>query len=486
MRVVPASLLLLALLAAPAPAADEIPWHRKLADAYAAAKEANLPILIAINSERVDGGRLEPAAKELREVTYKDARVVAAAKGFVCAYLTNEGSSDDFGELRLRYRVEGAIVSPQHIFAYADGSLITRHEYWPHGYGEKAVVALLDLMAKAKAKFDQRAGLPPGAPVPESPAEPGPEGGLAPAPDAPPVPEGAEARKAWIEGRLAAAESPEDVQRQAALQQLVEADQGGDTVTLVIGLLQKFEDADRPVAVADVIRALGRPGLVAAADPIEDFLRHDDESLRGNAAVSLEYIGAPTSVAALTRAVERESISSVSNNMYRAIGRCGAGEGKVRALLVKAVQGADAESASYGPIIGLAYFGQDRKTAVEVEKLLMKLGVTGGRRGGGQGSLRRALLVWCLTEVGFDDEKSEEFLREKILPVIRGNEWTMRFVDFYEAAAEACGGSQEAKTKLEGHVTGLIGFVGSNPFSDPAREGRGFAGFTPKGEWLTN
>ena len=49
----------------------------------------------------VDGRRRqEPAAKGLREVIYKDVRVVTKSRQFVCAFLTPEGSSHDYGELR--------------------------------------------------------------------------------------------------------------------------------------------------------------------------------------------------------------------------------------------------------------------------------------------------------------------------------------------------------------------------------------------------
>ena len=105
--------------------------------------------MICINAKRVGGFRPEPAAKELRTRTYKDDKVIDLSASFVCAFLTAEGTSEDYGELRLRYGIDGDIVSPQHVFAYPDGKLIFRREYWPYGTGQDSVKALLGMMQRA-------------------------------------------------------------------------------------------------------------------------------------------------------------------------------------------------------------------------------------------------------------------------------------------------------------------------------------------------
>jgi hypothetical protein len=145
---------------------------------------------------------------------------------------------------------------------------------------------------------------------------------------------------------------------------------------------------------------------------------------------------------------------------------------------------ADETSASSGPIIGLAYFERDPKTAREVEKLLQKIGFSfGGRRGGGN-TLRRALLVWTLTETGFGDPKAEEFVREKMIPAVTESPWAGAILDVYEAAARVCGGDAESKGRIEESVQFAIGMAGTNPLRDEAREGRDGTGFTPKGDWM--
>jgi hypothetical protein len=488
MRRVSLALVLPALLAALAPGrparAEEEPldivWVRKLSEAFEQAKAEQRPLMIAINSKYVDRGREEPAAKELREKTYYDARVVKSANRFVCAFLTPEGSSDDYGELRVRFGIEGQIVSPQHIFAYPDGTLISRHEYWPYGYGDKAVEAMLDLLEKAWAKNQARQD--PSSP--ETPDGSKPPEGTPPTPAQPetPAPKEGEERAAWIAAELDKAQGADPEVRRGALRRLVRADQDGDCVKPLLALLPDLKK--RTEALVDVVRALGRPGLALAADPLADLLDHKEPLVRANAAVSLEYIGDKSSVAPLTRYAQKEDDEAIANHMYRALGRCGAGDAKVRGLLSKKVLGAKSEFASYGPIIGLAYFEKDAKTAREVEKLIQKEGIGGGgRRGGWRGAVKRTLLVWCLTEVGFGDEKAEKFVRDEMIPSVTEGPWAGLILEYYEAAAQCCAGDKEAKDRIQEGVSRAFGRAQDAPLQDDARKDRDDAGFQPKGEF---
>lgn len=462
---------------------DTVTWIRTLSDAFAAAKEQDRPLMICINSEVVDGGRREPAAKELREKTYKDPSIVTLSRQFVCAFLTAEGSSEDFGELRLRFGIDGEIVSPQHIFAYPDGTLITRKEYWPYGRGQGSVSALKDLMQKALSADRSRRGLPDSTP-PE-------DGEPADGADDPPVgdevpeaPEDAEARATWILEQRKRVLEGDPLGRQTALKALVLADQGGDTLAFLIELLDEWKkDALRLV---DVVRVLGRPGLDDAAKPLTKLLGHKDDSIRANTAVSLEYIGCDDAVSSLMKYAKREDDTAIANHMYRALGRCGVGQAKVRSFLVKMVQGGKSNSASYGPIIGLAYFEQDSKTAREVEKLMKKEGIPGGRRGGWRGGTKRALLTWCLTEVGFNDRKSAKFMREDFIPIVAANAYAAEFVDFFVAAAECCEGNAEAKDDVNTGVRWALGRArtGRAALMDDARRDRDDTGFEPKADDL--
>ena len=147
---------------------ETIAWSADLPAAFAQAKEAQKILMICINAKHVSGQeREEPAAKHLREVVYVDPGVVEKSRAFVCALLTPEGSSQEYGELR-GLGITGLIVSPQHIFVHPDGKqILVRREYWPHGYGERAVAALLAMMDEAQAKLADPSASP------ESPESPG-------------------------------------------------------------------------------------------------------------------------------------------------------------------------------------------------------------------------------------------------------------------------------------------------------------------------
>lgn len=464
-------------------APEQIAWVNDLPTAFAAATEQDKPLMICINASHVDGGRREPAAKELREKTYKHPDVVALSKGFVCTFITSEGSSDDYGEMRLRYGIDGYIISPQHVFAYPDGKLIFRREYWPYGYGQKAVDSLLKMMNDALTRDrDRRSGVlkPRDS---EDPGDGADDVPVAEAPEVDPAPEDGEERAKWIEVRLRDAQGGDRALRRASLNALVGADRDGDTVGPVLELLDDMKK--RPLVQIDIVRALGRPGLEVAAKPIAEFLTHKEMPLRANAAVSLEYIGSEESVSSLMKRAPKEKDENVANHMYRALGRCGAGQAKVRSLLAKKVLAAKTNESSYGPIIALAYFEDDPKAAREVEKLIKKEGMPGGRRNW-RGGLKRALLAWCLTEVGFGNEKSAKFLREDVIPMIPENRWSETVTEFYRKAAEVCDGDEGARADVDDGVRRAIGRSsrsGWNPLMGDARRDRSDAGFEPKGEW---
>ena len=370
--------------------ADRIYFVNSLEAAFESAAESGKPVMICINSQVVDGGRVEPAARALREEIYLDQRVVRKSREFVCAFITQQANPNDFGELRARFAIEGLIVSPQHIFVHPDGqTILVRREYWPFGTGERGVTSLLDMMDSALAKAKPAEGPPEAAPegAPENP-EAGAE-----MPDAA-APGEAEARAQWIAEQLELTQHGDHEKRWDALMALVRSDEEGDCTT---PLIEALPDLDKQIDVlVDYIRALGVNGLNAAAEPIADYLKHKEDSVRGNAAVSLEHIGNPEVYSDILKRASREKDEMIANHMYRAAGRCGAGEKKVRSALVKAATGADSELASYGPLIGLAYFEGDKKTSSELEKMLKKLGhpLSGGaprRRSKHAAPLRRRL-----------------------------------------------------------------------------------------------
>lgn len=467
---------------------DTITWIKSLARAFEEAKKDDKPLMICINSERVDGGRVESAAKELRENTYRDPRVVTKSRAFVCAWMTAEGSSDDFGELRARFRIEGLIVSPQHLFARPDGTLISRHEYWPHGTGERSIKALLDLMDAALAKEQAARALPP-TPTPAAPAAPtAPDAPAAPGTPAEPPSDGPPApgdRAQWLAGLLkVVADGPTEPRREA-LRRLLADDKDGENLKALLALLPALKEAKNTDALVDIARALGRPGLNAAVAAVVEMLEAKEDALRANAAVTLEYIGSPEAAAPLRARLDRERVEAIGNHLARALGRCGAGDAKSRAALDRRVTSAKTEEASCAAIIGLAYFEKDAAAARSLEEQLAKVGPPAfGRRGGrGENSMKRVFLAWAIAEIG--DAKSADVVRKKMLGPLENVQgpWLGRIREFYEAVASVCEGKAEKRSDVEAGVQWTLGFLGGNPLMDDARKGRDGAGFTPKADW---
>ena len=100
------------LVLAPAVTAAEMSWSKDLTKAFAEAKKTQKILMICVDAKYVTGRKTEePAAKGLREVVYKDSRVVAKSREFVCAFLTPGSGASEFGELRA-LGIDGNIVSP--------------------------------------------------------------------------------------------------------------------------------------------------------------------------------------------------------------------------------------------------------------------------------------------------------------------------------------------------------------------------------------
>lgn len=473
----------------PAQPGDTITWVNDVAKAFEQATAKKMPVMICINSRRVDGGREEPAAKGLREVVYKDPRIVTKSRKFVCIFLTSEGSSGDYGELRARFGLSGTFVSPQHIFAHPEhkqgDTFLARREYWPYGKGADAVTKLGEMMDKALAAYGAREGVETTPPSGEAPE--GGEGGEA-APEGPAAPDapGNDAeRKAWIAELLKIIREGGPAKRKEALNSLVANDKDGDCIQPLIALVTEWEkDKDRVLHLVDIVRVLGIPELNEAAVAMHGLLKHKDDSLRANVAVTLEYIGNPESVGPLKARVGREKDEKIANHMYRALGRCGKGDSKVRTLLLKKSKAGKSEWATYGPIVGLSYFEKDAKAARGVEKILGAMGPPGGRRGGGRGTMRRALLAWTLAQIA--DPKSGKFMREKMLKQLENSQawWTEAVVTYYDAVARCCEGDEAAAGEVDEGIRRTLSFVGgTDDVMDDARKERDKSKFEPNADW---
>ncbi|MHC4472197.1 MAG: HEAT repeat domain-containing protein [Planctomycetota bacterium] len=467
-------LLLLGLgIGAEAQSADGIAWSKDLTTALAKAKETKRILMICVNAKHVEGREEEePAAKGLREVVYKDPRVVTKSRNFVCVMMTPKSSTADHGVLG-SLGVEGEIVSPQHIFVNSGGDrILLRKQYWVHGKGEAAVKALLEMMDKAV----ENAGKPP---PPEGEAEAAP-------------PE-SDARAEWI-AKMLSQLTGDAGERQRALEALVKEDRDGDCTGPLIALLPEHKKDTNLLRA--LIRALGRDGLEAAAKPIAKFLGHRTQAIRADAVVSLEYIGSRDKkvVSALVKAVGREKDEAIANHMYRALGRCGVKDASVRGLLLKKTGGGKSEFATYGPAIGLAYFEGDAKAMRGVEKLLKQIGVPGSARGGGQNTVKRGIVSWTLASIG--DEKSAKFVREELIAKLKNVKafWVGGLRNFWTAVADKCDGDDSQMAGIEIGVRAIVGFTKranlgrygaeTRSLMDESRRERDNSKFKPKGDNL--
>lgn len=469
--------------------ADEVPRRIKFIEdldtAFKQAKELDKPLMICINSKVVDSGRREPAAEKLRNEIYTDKAVIEKSLSFVCAFLTSAGSSEDFGELRARFGIEGLIVSPQHIFVHPDGQkVLLRKEYWPYGGGERGVKSLLGMMDSALQSWKPK--------QPES--EEGTPESEAPPTEQPPAlaPEAAEERAKWIAKHLELVKTTHDEPRWQALMALVRADdkETRDCTKPLVELIPEYEKSREEYRrLAHIVKALGVNELEHAAEPISDLLDHKDDAVRAHAAVSLEHIGSNDKkvVAALRKRATREKDIAIANHMFRALGRCGAGDKKVRSVLDKAASSPKEERAAYGPIIGLAYFKGDKKASAACEKLLKKLGhpAAVGRRGGGRSVMRRYLLGWALAEIGL--ERGADYVQEEILATMDRYEsrWLRVIRAYWKAVEACCRGDTSGMDTITGGINRVMGFMGGdvNPFMDEYRIEREHSGFSPKAEW---
>ena len=464
---------------APAAAAEEteIAWAPTLSDAFAAAKKEGKPVFIAINSTRVDGGKAEPAGKELREHTYKDAAVIAKSKAFSCALLLADGSSADYAEIRQRFGVEGTIVSPQHLFAYPDGTKLDRREYWPYGTGASAVTALIDMMNSALKAVDllKNGGTPP-PPTEPTPA-PGTDKPGEAAPRGDPSKAGApsEARADWIRTMIENVRKGSAAKdaRDAAIKQLAASDQKGDCFEPLCNvMIEAKKDTETQIAI---LKVLGRNGLVIAAPATWSLLDEKDDDVRSNAAVTLEYIGDPRAAEPLAKRIRSEREETIHNNMCRALGRCGANledvakRDGVRKALLHEIEASKSPKGSAGPIIGLAYFEKDADAARGIEKLLKKEGDW----------TKRCAMEWTLCEIG--DPKSGEFVKKEIWPQQSKNAYAKPFADAVVAYLSDMG-----DTTAKGAVDGGFDFAARSLAigTDSARRGREAAqtDWKPKGE----
>lgn len=451
--------------------AGEIAWKANLKEAFEAGKKDGKPVFIAINAARVDGGTPEPAGKELREHVYLDPTIVAKSAEFSCALLKSDGNSADFAEIRSRFGIEGQVVSPQHIFAFSDGGLIDKREYWSFPAGQASVDALLAMMDKALAAHRLHAGMPaapPPAPAPGTTPPPTPGEAAKPAePGAPPAQTADEARAAWISNlvqKVRLGSAGRDA-RDAAIAELMKGDQKNDCVDpLCTVLLEMKKDPETQIVI---LKALGKPGLEFVVPTVIQLLDDKTDDVRSNAAVTLEYVGSARAVDPLMKRLPRERDEVVFNNACRALGRCGVKQEAVRKALIHEIGAVKSAKTIPGPTIGLAYFEKDAEAARALEKFLKKEG----------DPPKRAFMLWALTEI--QDPKSGDFVKKEIQPQEK-NRWIIPFVNGIVAllTGDTEGTGRGAVDIGMSYTIGSLGTIGGS-----ARKDRDQSQFKPKGEF---
>ena len=310
-------------------------------------------------------------------------------------------------------------------------------------------------------------------------------------------PKDAAARVAWIARMIERFVASSGADRDAVIKKLAVADEHGDCTGPLVAYLPR--NPNNTTLLLAIIRGLGRDGLMHAAPAIAAQLTHKNKSVRSNAAVSLEYIGCGDKqvLAALRKLTAKERDTAIANHAYRALGRCGSKDAKVRALLLKRAISVKSEYASYGPCIGLAYFKGDEKAVRGVEKLLKKIGVpSGGGAFGATNAVKRSLVSWTLANIG--GEKSAEFVRGDLMARLKHTKapWVEGQLNFWHRVSRACDGEPGMMPFVEGGVRGAVKYVKglklerygaeTRNLMDDARKGRTGSGFTPKGDHVLN
>ena len=462
-RVVAPLVAVLALLCCVAPArgeedAPKIQWAKDVPSAFMQAIKQKKVVLLCLGAPDliVDGEVQGTLSKLVRDRLYKNSLVVEASRKFVCVLLTK-----DYEKLmREQFGMKPPIAVPQHVFAHprhvkGERPLYTR-QFWQFQSEEQGAKAFIGHMKTALRRFEVKEAMPK---LPK---------------DTP------EARAAWIPkvARLVRDGNPE--YRAEALDQLRKRDRDGDCVKALVPLIDTFAAANDKQRLLDVLRYAITPDAV---DVIHPLLDHDDRGLRGTAAVTLEYIGAKASVDPLLARIKREKDDGVANHLYRAVGRCGAGDDSVRKkLLRKAAPAKGEDFPRFGAVIGLAYFAGDAKAARGLERNLTKLGLP-FQTGSKAKEFLRALTVWALSEIR--DPKSGAYVQKKLLDKLakdppRGADAVMTF---YGAVARTCEGHEGLQEEIDKGIEAYRWRDRAGDLVDGARTGRDMQKFKPKAEW---
>jgi hypothetical protein len=302
----------------------QVRWIGGWEEAFRQALDTGRPVMVCINSK--DGER---ANETTAQKIYRDPEFVDLSRRFVMVLVstldhTEEGVCPRFGRVSCRQHREcwkelkashgdqfvvphtpGDMISPQHAWFRADGTLLRRREYFLDKSGLlKRMKATLSEMKRAK-----RAGRAKDPPSP---------GAVLDAAD-----------RVEFE-RLRSAEDKEA--RAAALGNLLGTDKQSVRSALVALLQTTTDDALK----CALLRALARVEASELGPTAQKLLSDRDAGVRSCAAVALEELAPKGSIPVLLKRGKLERDAWARKNVYRALGACGgpvADKAAARALL---------------------------------------------------------------------------------------------------------------------------------------------------------
>jgi uncharacterized membrane protein YgcG len=391
--------LLMSLLSA-APT-SQIPWTPSLEKAMEQSKAETKVLFLAINmdgeaaNERVakkvyaDKAVIEQATRTLNVIASASEHAGAGKPctrfdGVTC--MDHRRSDTVARQQFLKADSQGFVVAPQHVFLGPDGKVILSVPY------EIVASELVWCFATAQAKAfpDTKYPLPEGARMPRRVImggvyDPGnSEAGAAP-------PTKAEVQEIIKELRKGA--SAQD--RMAKLLRLILSDDP-DAVDYIEQELKSSGAAqgggrggggggrgggggggggggrggDGAERHARILQAIGAFAPLVYVPLTLPFLTHNDPNLRNAAAVALEQLGSPDALKDLQAALTEEKDPEVKKRLVRALGSCGASEGRIQTLLQRQLKPEKNPSNRAAVIVALGYAQENPANDSFLEGLL--------------------------------------------------------------------------------------------------------------------
>ncbi len=394
-------LLLICLLPGGLLAQNQIRWAKSLDVALATAKSEKKPILICVNMDN------DAANDRFVKEHYRDAKVVAKSRQFVCLFISkfrHQPDSDGHcpragfiscgdhvaAELAVRktYFNSNEVVAPQHVFLRPNGKLLRSKLYF---VTKAELLALWDsvlgeLFPKRLAKTETKAKS--GDKKKDTPAR---------------TKEAGEGEKTARELKALIIQSTFKNKIKELARQLIKRDKDQEAKTVLAELLS---DKKAPVIrLSGMALAYGFKGDKAGIVVLEELLKHSDPLVRSHVAVAFEDTAEETAVRPLIAQLKKEKEERVRKNLVRALGTCGPNTKTVEAVLLKSLRD-KSRLVQRNAAIALGNFEVGSKA--EKYLLTMALRSGGGRRGGGRGRRQsNQAALYALVQMGSTTAKEK-------------------------------------------------------------------------------